>query len=89
PSAVKIEIIKSQAKVGGGAYPLSSFDSYALAVDTAEKSTEEFVYKLRQLKTPVIARIQDGKAVFDLKTVADRHLEKLAASITKVLAEVF
>lgn len=89
PPAVEIEIIKSEAKVGGGAYPLSSFDSYALAVDTAEKSTEEFVYKLRQLKTPVIARIQDGKAVFDLKTVADRHLEKLAASITKVLAEVF
>ena len=89
PKAAEIEIIKSQAKVGGGAYPLSSFDSYALAVDTAEKSTEEFVYKLRQLKTPVIARIQEGKAVFDLKTVDDRHLEELAASITKVLAEVF
>ena len=89
PAGVKIGIIKSEAKVGGGAYPLSSIDSYALAVDTGEKSTEKFLYKLRQLKTPVIGRIQNGQAIFDLKTVAEPHLDGLAEALNKVLTEVF
>lgn len=86
---IEFEIIESKAKVGGGAYPLSNFNSYALAVDTGDLSTEKFVYKLRQLKTPIISRIQNEKAIFDLKTVSDQQLDKLANSINNLLAEVF
>ena len=89
PAAAEMEIIKSAAKVGGGAYPLNTFESYALVIDTGDKSTEKFIYKLRQQKTPVIARIQNERAVFNLKTVGERHLDDLAAAISKVLTEVF
>jgi len=89
PAGAKVEIIKSKAKVGGGAYPLSSFKSYALAVDPGELSTEKFVYRLRQLKVPVISRIQNKKAIFDLKTVSEKQLKELAHAINKVLSEVF
>lgn len=89
PKNIELKINKSEAKVGGGAYPLSTFASYALVIDLGEKSAENFSYQLRQLKTPVIARIQNEKLVFDLKTVAERHLPELACAINKVLTEVF
>ncbi|RAK10322.1 L-seryl-tRNA(Sec) selenium transferase [Halanaerobium saccharolyticum] len=89
PAGVNLKIIESEAKVGGGAYPLSTFKSYALAVDTGNLSTDKFVYRLRQLKTPVIARIQAGEAIFDLKTIPEKQLDQLAFSINKILAEVF
>lgn len=89
PAGVNLKIIESEAKVGGGAYPLSGFKSYALAVDTGNLSTDKFVYRLRQLKTPVIARIQAGEAIFDLKTISEKQLDQLAFSINKILAEVF
>ncbi|TDO85452.1 L-seryl-tRNA(Sec) selenium transferase [Halanaerobium saccharolyticum] len=89
PAGVKFTIIESEAKVGGGAYPLNTFKSYALAVETGDLSPEKFVYKLRQLKTPVISRIQNELIIFDLKTVFEHQLEELAISINKVLAEVF
>jgi seryl-tRNA(Sec) selenium transferase len=38
---------------------------------------------LRQLKTSIIARIEKDQAIFDLKTVSERHLDKLADSINK------
>jgi len=89
PAGVNLKIIESEAKVGGGAYPMSTFKSYALAVDTGNLSTDKFVYRLRQLKTPVIARIQAGEAIFDLKTISEKQLDQLAFSINKILAEVF
>lgn len=89
PAEVKLEMIESEARVGGGAYPLSTFNSYALTVDTGDLSTEKFVYKLRQLKVPVISRIQNERAIFDLKTIFEPQIEELAHAINKVLAEVF
>lgn len=85
----KIRIIKTEAKVGGGAYPLSTFASYGLAFDFENRSVEDFVYKLRQLKTPVIARIKADQVIFDLKTVSAGNLDKLANSINYVLKEGF
>lgn len=82
------EIIETKAKVGGGAYPLSTFDSYGVALALKDKSTEEFVYQLRQLKVPVIARIHADQAIFDLKTVSEANLDTLADSINYVLKEV-
>jgi L-seryl-tRNA(Ser) seleniumtransferase len=88
PQGVNLQIIESEAKVGGGAYPLSTFKSYALACDTGNFSTERFVYKLRKLETPVISRIQKDQVIFDLKTVSEQQLQKLALAINKVLTEV-
>lgn len=85
---VEIELIETQAKVGGGAYPLSTFASYGLAFNLTTKSVENFVYELRQLKIPVIARIHADRAIFDLKTVSAANLDKLADSINYVLTEV-
>jgi L-seryl-tRNA(Ser) seleniumtransferase len=87
--AFKVELIKTAAKIGGGAYPLNKFDSYGLKLSLEQKSTEAFISELRKFETPVIARIQADKAIFDLKTVKDEEIELLADSINQVLAEVF
>lgn len=88
-SKIETELIKTEAKVGGGAFPLSTFDSFGLAVDLKEKNPEEVTYKLRKLKTPVISRISSDRIIFDLKTVKKTDIKKLADSINSVVKEVF
>lgn len=86
--ALNIELVKTAAKIGGGAYPLNDFESYGLEFSLKKISTEEFISQLRKLKLPVIARIQADKAIFDLKTVKNEDVDLLANLINKVLAEV-
>ncbi|SIQ71707.1 L-seryl-tRNA(Sec) selenium transferase [Halanaerobium kushneri] len=86
---LKIELVKTEARVGGGAFPVSTFDSYGLAVETGTKDIENLVSKLRTSKNSVIARIQADRAIFDLKTVRSIQLDQLAASINKAVSEVF
>lgn len=83
-----VELIKTAAKIGGGAYPLNKFDSYGLEISLEQISTEKFISQLRKLDLPVIARIKADKAIFDLKTVKDEELKLLADSINQVAAEV-
>ena len=87
-SGIKSKIIKTEAKVGGGAFPLSTFDSFGLAVDLKGKSLEKVTYKLRNLETPVISRISSDRIIFDLKAVKKSDIKKLADSINSVVKEV-
>ena len=86
---INSKIIKTAAKVGGGAYPISSFASYGVELSLTEISVEKFYYKLRQLTRPIIARINSDRLIFDLKTVKKEDIKELADSINQILSEVF
>lgn len=88
PVNTAIEIIESKAKVGGGAYPLDDIDSFALSIGFSKKNINDFAYKLRNLETPVIARIEKNKLIFDLKTVKKDQIITLANAINSILSEV-
>jgi L-seryl-tRNA(Ser) seleniumtransferase len=61
-----IEIVDSDASVGGGAFPTARIPSIALAVDGPAATIER---RLRSGEPPVIARIVDDRLLIDLRTV--------------------
>lgn len=63
----KGEVIAGQSTVGGGSLPEELLPTYLLALDTAQPN--RFLGRLRSAAPPVIARVQDGRVVFDPRTV--------------------
>ena len=60
-------VISGESTVGGGSLPGESLPTYLLTIDHPHPDT--LMKHLRALPIPVIGRIQDGKAVFDPRTV--------------------
>ena len=71
------EVLPCVGKVGGGALPLLELPGFAVALrgDAVALAT-----RLRQGKPPVVCRINEGRALLDVRTVADGELDGLAAA---------
>jgi L-seryl-tRNA(Ser) seleniumtransferase len=73
-------VIRSLAKVGGGALPLLELEGPAVALD-ADVSPVEVSAALRASEPPVIARIHDGRVVLDPRTLGDDELEPVVRAV--------
>ena len=63
--------------IGGGATPEQSIPTWLIAVDCADVVEAERT--LRAGDPPVVARIEDGRLIFDLRTVFSAEEETLLA----------
>ncbi|MDD5643683.1 MAG: L-seryl-tRNA(Sec) selenium transferase, partial [Syntrophales bacterium] len=77
---IKVEIRPSEARVGGGSLPGAVLPSRALALEIPPLAPHELEARLRQTHPPVIARLEHGSLLLDLRTVqTDEHPALLAA----------
>lgn len=61
--------VPDTSQVGGGAYPLHDLPTWAISIDPAPLSANEFEYLLRSSAPPVIARISKDKVLLDMRTI--------------------
>ena len=64
-----VEIIDGQSTIGGGSAPGSALPTRLLAVTHPSLSASRLEEHLRRLEVPVIARIESGSLLLDLRTV--------------------
>jgi L-seryl-tRNA(Ser) seleniumtransferase len=77
---IKVEIRPSEGRVGGGALPGATLPSRALALELPPLAPHELEARLRRAHPPIIARLEHGALLLDLRTVqADEHPALLAA----------
>ncbi|MCI0572370.1 MAG: L-seryl-tRNA(Sec) selenium transferase [Myxococcaceae bacterium] len=81
--AASVEDVVGQ--VGGGAMPLAAPPSSACCVDVEDPA--DLLEGLRKSETPVIGRLLDGRAVFDVRCLGESQLEAVAAAICAVLGD--
>ena len=81
------EIVRSTAKVGGGALPLLELEGPAVALRGAGRP-ETIMRALRAGDPPVIARIHDGEVLLDPRTLADSQVEATAAAARAALRSI-
>jgi L-seryl-tRNA(Ser) seleniumtransferase len=71
--------------VGGGALPLQGLPTRVIALRPLKRSVASTEEELRKGDPPVIARVQEGEILLDLRTVAEKEdkelLEKLRQSL--------
>lgn len=82
--AVKIEVIDGDSVIGGGAAPSSVLPTRLLAVTCAGARADELSGRLRKSDPPVIARVEEGRVLLDLRTVFPDQDGLIADSLQRI-----
>ncbi len=81
---VKAEVVGGQSVIGGGAAPGAALPTSLLALGCEGLSAEELSARLRNNDPPIIARVEEGRVLLDLRTVfpeQDREISKALAAM--------
>ena len=73
-------IVESDAYAGGGALPQTRIPSIAIAL--AVERPDRLAARLRRENPAIVARIADGKLLFDLRTIAPDEDDTVIATLT-------
>jgi len=76
-------VIEGNSMVGGGSLPGETLPTYLLALDVPKAN--KFLARLRALPFPIIARIENGQALFDPRTVLPNQEEAFLLGLKKIL----
>ena len=77
-----VEVVTSEALLGGGSTPMQSLPSAAVAIAPAQGMTaRELDVKLRSNDPPVVARIGKNRLLLDLRTVFETEEDGLLAAV--------
>ncbi len=89
PVAAKINVSIEDclSQIGGGSLPLERINSKCISIVPKYMSTALFEKRLREVNIPVIIRIAENKAIFDLRTIADNELDIVANAIIEVFSK--
>jgi L-seryl-tRNA(Ser) seleniumtransferase len=66
---MEVELIDGESVIGGGAAPSSTLPTRLLAISCKEFSADDLAKSLRTSDPPIIARVEDGRVLLDLRTV--------------------
>lgn len=80
-----IDVADDVAYVGGGSLPDVAVPTAVIAVTAKNLSEEAFAAKLRTGTPAVVARVHDGRVLFDLRCVFVEQEDELFAAIAAVL----
>ena len=79
-----VEIVESRSVLGGGAAPGSTLSTRALSISAAGMNADELCARLRQWETPIIARVEEGHVLIDLRTVEPEQEGEILSALTDI-----
>jgi L-seryl-tRNA(Ser) seleniumtransferase len=83
---LKIEVVDGESLLGGGAAPSSVLPTRVLALTCEGLSADELAARLRSAEPPIIARVDEGRVLLDLRTVfpgQDEAVERALATLCR------
>ena len=83
---IKVEVIDGESVIGGGAAPSSVLPTRLIAVECYGLSADELSTSLRQCDPPIIARVEEGRVLLDLRTVFPAQDAAVAVALTSIAA---
>jgi len=84
PAALKFELIDGESVIGGGAAPSAVLPTRLIAVTHDKLSADEITARLRAGAPPIIARVEDGRVLLDLRTVFPEQDASLSAALASL-----
>ena len=83
PTQATAELIDGESLLGGGSAPSATLPTKLIAVSCAQISAEELATRLRRSEQSVIARVEDGRVLLDLRTVFPEQDEVLTEVLVR------
>ncbi|MGE5113579.1 MAG: L-seryl-tRNA(Sec) selenium transferase [Acidobacteriaceae bacterium] len=81
---LRVELVSGESVVGGGAAPGSTLPTTLLAVTRTGMSANALNDSLRANQPPIIARVEDGRVLLDLRTVFPGQENTVAAALERI-----
>jgi L-seryl-tRNA(Ser) seleniumtransferase len=81
---LRIEIVDGVSIIGGGTAPSATLASALLAVAHPSMSADALAARLRAVEPPIVARIEEGRVLLDLRTVFPEHDEAIAQALIRI-----
>ena len=79
-----IEVKDGESVIGGGAAPSSVLPTRLLRLSCVGLSADELAARLRASDPPIIARVEQGRVLLDLRTVFSDQDEMIAAALDRI-----
>jgi L-seryl-tRNA(Ser) seleniumtransferase len=81
---LKAELVDGESLLGGGSAPSAVLPTALIALTCHGLSANEFAARLRASDPPVIARVEEGRVLLDLRTVLPEQDEALGHALTQI-----
>lgn len=85
-SGLTASILNERSQSGGGALPMGSLPTKAVAVSHEFMSAERLEAGLRTGSPPIIARIKEGLVLFDPRTLNDEEIAKIIEAVRRLVS---
>ena len=83
-AGLDLEVVNGESLIGGGSAPTSTLPTFLLAVTAGKLSADELASRLRQNQQPIVARVEEGRVLLDLRTVFASEDEVVARALTEI-----
>jgi L-seryl-tRNA(Ser) seleniumtransferase len=80
-----VEVVEGESVIGGGSTPGARLPTWVLAVTAEGLSADQAAARLRAAETPVIARVEEGRVLLDLRTVFPQQDAAVEAALIESL----
>ncbi len=85
-NGLNTEIVEAVSEVGGGSLPLTELYGFNLVVSVDGISNEKLKTALREYRIPIIARINDDKLLFDVRTLKVEEFDIIKTALKEIIA---
>ncbi len=79
-----VELVDGESVIGGGAAPSSGLPTRLLALSCADLGAGQLAARLRANDPPIIARVEDGRVLLDLRTVFTDQDFLVASALARI-----
>ncbi|MDR3746954.1 MAG: L-seryl-tRNA(Sec) selenium transferase [Acidobacteriota bacterium] len=79
-----VEVAESRSVIGGGSAPGATLPSRVLVIKPEKLGADALVERLRRWETPIIARVEDGRVLLDLRTVEPEQEATVVAALGSI-----
>jgi L-seryl-tRNA(Ser) seleniumtransferase len=83
-TSVRTEIVAGESVIGGGSTPGAVLPTVLVAVACKGLSADQLAARLRAAEPPVIARVEEGRVLLDLRTVFPEEDAAVAAALAAI-----
>ncbi len=81
---IAVEVVAVSSVVGGGSAPGATLPSFALALTCEGISAGDFSRRLRQVEPPIVARVEEGRVLLDLRTVFPEQDQLILQALARI-----
>jgi len=81
---LKMELRDGESVIGGGAAPSAVLPTCLIALTHAELSADDLCARLRAFDPPIIARVEEGRVLLDLRTVFPGQDKTIALALASL-----